>query len=34
MPRKGHIAKRTVAADGIYGSDLGHQVCELPDVAG
>jgi len=22
MPRKGHIAKRTVAADGIYGSDL------------
>jgi small subunit ribosomal protein S7 len=22
MPRKGHIAKRTVAADGVYGSDL------------
>src|SRR3984885_12986871 len=23
MPRKGHIAKRTVAADAVYGSDLG-----------
>jgi small subunit ribosomal protein S7 len=22
MPRKGHIAKRTVAADAVYGSDL------------
>jgi small subunit ribosomal protein S7 len=22
MPRKGHIGKRTVAADGVYGSDL------------
>jgi len=22
MPRKGHIANRTVAADGVYGSDL------------
>ena len=22
MPRKGHIGKRTVSADGIYGSDL------------
>ena len=22
MPRKGHIAKRTVRADAVYGSDL------------
>ena len=22
MPRKGHIAKRTVPADAVYGSDL------------